>query len=204
MAISGINLSPNLISTQTSEFQAAIGAQSPSAISQQKGNSVIAHISAFGQFQSTLADLQSKAQSLKNLSNPPTFDDLQLAVQGVVQSLNSLKENASLLASKQSALSADSRAGQAVNSARKAVDGSDLNTLSALQKAGISRQADGMFAVNEKELEKSSRDDRSGALSAMFEVADHVAQVAKPVQSTNTGGYAASKAIASYVSIAEL
>ena len=204
MAISSINLSPNLIGAQISQFQADIDAQRPSAASQSKGNSVIAHISAFGQFQSTLADLQSKAQSLKNLSNPPTFQDLQVVVQGFVQSVNSLKESASRLAPKQSELSADSRLGQAANNVRKAVDGNDRNTLSALQKVGVSRQTDGMFSINEKQLGESFQNDRSGALSAMFKVADHVAQVAEPVQPVNTGGYAASKAIASYVSVAAL
>ena len=204
MATSSINLSPNLIGAQTSQFQAAVDARSPISATQRKEKGVIAHISAFGQFQSSLADLQNKAQSLKNLSNPPTFQDLQVVVQGFVQSVNSLKESASRLASRQNDPIADSRLGQAANNVRKAVDEDDRNTLSALQKVGVSRQADGMFSIHETQLGESFQNDRSGAFSAMFKAADRVAQVAEPVQSINTGGYAASKTIASYVSVAAL
>ncbi|OGT01111.1 MAG: hypothetical protein A3F73_12210 [Gallionellales bacterium RIFCSPLOWO2_12_FULL_59_22] len=209
MAISSISLSPSFIGIQASQFQAEIDARSPAANLQPKESGVIAQFSVFGQFQSSLSDLQSKAQSLRNLSMPPNFQDLQVVVQGFVQSINSLKESVSRLASKQSAPNADSKLGQAVDSVRKAVDRDGGNALPALQKVGVSRQADGMFSVNDKQLGEIFQNDRSGALSAVFEVADRFAQVAgkqytPSAQRADTVSYAASQAVTSYVSVAAL
>lgn len=200
MAIAGINLSPNLIGTQLSQFQAGMGARNPVSASRSAGEGVVAQFSAFGQFQASLADLQSKAQALKNSSKPPTFQDFQVVVQGFVQSLNSLRENASRLR-------------QAEDGVRKAVDGGDKDTLAALQETGVSQRADGLFSVNDQQLEKRFRDDRSGALSGMLGAAERFVRTADkqdaprqppPIRGGNAGGHAASKAIASYAAVAAL
>lgn len=197
MAITGINLSPNLIGTQLSQFQADMDARSPVSASRSAGEGVVAQFSVFGQFQASLADLQSKAQALKDSSKPPTFQDLQVVVQGFVQSLNSLRENAS-------------RLGQAEDGMRKAVGGDDKDTLAALQEAGVSQRADGLFSVDDRQLEKRFQDDRSGALSGMLGAAERFVRTADvsrqppPIQGGNAGGYAASKAIASYAAVAAL
>lgn len=196
MAIAGINLSPNLIGTQISQFQADIGARSPVAASRGVEEGVVARFSVFGQFQASLADLQSKAQSLKDLSKPPTLQDLQVVVQGFVQSLNSLRESAS-------------RLGQAEDGVRKAVDGGDEGALTALQEAGVSQRADGLFSVNDRQLEKRFQDDRSGALPGMLGAAGRFVRVADEQNASRQpppiqGGYAASKAIASYTAVAAL
>lgn len=213
MAISSINLSPNLIGTQISEFQAELDARRSTSASQDKPSGVIAQFSVFGQFQSSLADLQSRAQSLKNSSKPPTFQDLQVVVQGFVQSLNSLRESASRLASRQEASAAENRFAQAADGVRKVVDGDDPGALSALQKMGVSRQADGVFSVNDRQLGGLFQDDRSGALSAVSDMADrfvraadkqNTSQPAPPIQGASVGNYAAGKAVASYAAVAAL
>lgn len=197
MAIAGINLSPNLIGTQLSQFQADMDARNPVSASRSAGEGVVAQFSVFGQFQASLADFQSRAQALKDSSKPPTFQDLQTVVQGFVQSLNSLRENAS-------------RLGQAEDGVRKAVEGDDKDTLAALQEAGVSQRADGLFSVNDQQLEKRFQDDRSGALSGMLGAAERFVRTADvsrqppPTREGNAGGYAASKAIASYAAVAAL
>jgi len=210
MAVLSINPSPNLIGAQISQFQADIDARSPVANTQRAESGVVAQFSVFGQFQASLSDLQSKAQSLKSLSVPPTFQDLQLAVHGFVDSLNSLRENARQLAARQEALASEKRDADSV---LKAVDENDGNMRSALQQAGISQDADGTFSVNERQLGTFIQHDRSGALSNAFGVADHFAQFAdrqtalpqlQSAQTASTAGYAASKAIASYAAVAAL
>lgn len=200
MAIAGINLSPNLIGTQLSQFQADMDARNPASASRSAGEGVVAQFSVFGQFQASLADLQSRAQALKDSSKPPTFQDLQVVVQGFVQSLNSLRENAS-------------RLGQAEDGVRKAVNGDDKDTLAALQEAGVSQRADGLFSVDDRQLEKRFQDDRSDALSGMLVATERFVRAADkqdaprqppPIQGGNAGGYAASKAIASYAAVAAL
>lgn len=203
MAIAGINLSPNLIGTQISQFQADIGARSPVAASRGVEEGVVARFSVFGQFQASLADLQSKAQSLKDLSKPPTLQDLQVVVQGFVQSLNSLRESASRLGQ------AEDGVRKAVDGVRRAVDGGDEGALAALQEAGVSQRADGLFSVNDQQLEKRFQDDRSGALSGMLGAAGRFVRVADEQNASRQpppiqGGYAASKAIASYTAVAAL
>ncbi len=185
MAISSVNLSPNTIGTPTSQVQVGFDPQNPLTTLQHKEDSAIAQLSAFGQVKASIADLQSKAQSLKNFSKPPTFGDLQVVVQGFVQSFNSLNKNISQLGSKQGALSADSRPGQALNNIRQAVAGANQSGLSALQKMGISQQANGTFSINQKQLEKSFQDNRPSALSTIFDLANRVTQATDKQLSAN-------------------
>jgi len=160
----------------TSAATTGSGSQTSLASSQLNVGGAVAQLSAFGQVKSSLADLQNKAQALKNFSKPPTLEDFKVVVQGFVQSFNSISKGVKELTSKQ-VLGADSRPGQALNDVRKAVNGDSGNTFTSLQKLGISQQADGVFSINQKQLDKSFQDNRSGVLSAASDIADRVTLV---------------------------
>lgn len=191
MVISSVTLSPNTISTPTSQVAAAFDPQNPLSTLQSKENNTVAQLSTLSQVKSSLADLQNKAQALKNFSKPPTFGDFQLVVQGFVQSFNTLNKNAGALTSKQGAPNPDNRSRQALSNVNKAIDGANAGGFSALQKMGISQQANGTFAINQKQLEKSFQDNRPGALSTIFDLANRVTQAADKQISPN--GYIGKK-----------
>ena len=185
MTISIVGLSSNTTSTSTSQVPAGFDPQSPLSTLQSTEKSALAQLSSLGQAKSSLADLQNKAGALKNFSKPPTFADFQVVVQGFVQSFNSLNKNVSTLASKQDALNADSRSGQALNSISKAIVGANGSGLSGLQKMGISQQANGTFSINQNQLAKSFQDNRPGTLSTIFDLANRVTQATDKYISAN-------------------
>ena len=185
MAISIVGLSPNTASTSTTQVSAGLDPQSSLSTLQSNEKNALAQLSSLGQVKSSLADLQNKAGALKNFSKPPTFADFQVVVQGFVQSFNSLNKNASALASKQDALNADNRSGQALNSVNNAITDANGRGLSALQKMGISQQANGAFSINQNQLAKSFQENRPGTLSAIFDLANRVTQATDKYISAN-------------------
>lgn len=185
MTISIVGLSSNTINTSASQGAAVFDARNPLSTLQNKESSAVAQLSALGQVRASLSDLQSKAGALKIFSKSPTFADFQVVVQGFVQSVNSLSKNLSALTSKQSALNADSRSGQALNSVSKAISSANESGLSSFQKMGISQQANGTFFINQKQLEKSFQDNRTGVLSAISDLANRVTQAADKQIPTN-------------------
>ena len=185
MAISIVGLSSNTIGTPLNQVAAGFDPKTPLSTLQSKENSATAQLSAFSQVKSSLADLQNKAGALKNFSKPPTFADFQVVVQGFVQSFNSLNKNVGTLTSKQGALNADSRSGQALNSVNKAIAGANDGGLSALQKMGISQQTNGAFSINQNQLAKSFQDNRPGMLATVFDLANRVTQATDKYISAN-------------------
>lgn len=132
-------------------------------------------LSALGRTKLSLEDLQAAAQAAKNINNPPTLSDFKVAVQGVVQSLNALSSAARASESAQSTRTSsvtDQRANQALNQVRNALQ--ENGGSQSLQRLGISRNEEGGFALNQRQLEASFQQDRPGSLSALFDVADRV------------------------------
>lgn len=185
MVISSVGLSSNTTSTSSGQVSAWLDPQNPLSTLQNKENSAITQLSALGQVKSSLADLQNKAEALKNFSKSPNFADFQGVVQGFVQSFNSLNKNVSQPTSKQGALSDDSRTEQAFNSVSKAIAGTNESGLSALQKMGVSQQANGTLSINQNQLEKSFQDNRPGALSTIFDLSNRVTQATDKQISAN-------------------
>ncbi|MBI5438092.1 MAG: flagellar filament capping protein FliD [Nitrosomonadales bacterium] len=138
--------------------------------------STVTQLSSYGRIKSSLADLQDKARALKNISQPPTLSEFKVVVQAFVQSFNSINKTVSDLTSKKGALNTENRPSQALNDIRKAVGGSKGNALSSLKELGISQQADGTFAIDQKQLEKSFKDNPKDALSAISGLASRVTQ----------------------------
>lgn len=182
--ITSINYLPSN-AVGTSAAQTGSGSRTPLASPQFNEGGAVAQLSALGQVKSSLADLQNKAQALKSFSKPPTLEDFKVVVQGFVQSFNSISKSVKELTSKQSTLGTDSRPVHALNDVRKAVNGDNGNTFTSLQKLGISQQADGVFSINQKQLDKSFQDNRSGVLSAASDIADRVTLVTGQQLSSN-------------------
>lgn len=173
MAVSGVSQALSAVGAYDSQAQAGDAQKKPpTTFFPQQGAAVQPQLSTLGRVQSSLADLQAKAQALKNFSNPPTFEDFKTLVQGFVQSVSNLNKMVNEV--KQSALNGESRLGQALKEIQKAATGTSNTSTGALQKFGIDRQKDGTFSINQKTLEKSFQADRSAMLNTFSGVADRV------------------------------
>jgi len=157
---------------------------------QQKQAAVQAQFSSLGRVTSSLADLQVKAQVLKNFSQSPTLNDYKGVVQAFVQSFNNLNQVASEAAAKKSgASSTDLLASQSVNEVRKAIAGSGDGLTGSLQKIGIVQQQDGTLAINQKTLDQAFQNDQKGLLGTLSSVADRVGKtIDKQLSSSGTIG----------------
>jgi hypothetical protein len=138
-------------------------------------SSFISNISSSGQAKLSLESLQAKAEALKNAAVPPTLDDFKVVVQGVVSGINSVR--ATLV----SALTESGSGSQAIARAKEFVDriaagNKDEDAVALAKKIGIERQADGGFAVNQKQLKKTFNEDDNGAFSALTEFAAKLAE----------------------------
>lgn len=149
--------------------------------------STVTQLSAYGQMKSSLADLQDKARALKNISQPPTLSEFKVVVQAFVQSLNSINKTISGLTSKKGALNTEDRPNQALNDIRKAVSGTKGSARSSLKELGISQEADGKFAIDQKQLEKSFKDSPEAALSTISDLASRVTQATDKLLSDKGG-----------------
>lgn len=179
MAISSVS---SLVSSGigASPAQSESTQRNPVAQPQRNEVSSTTQLSAFGRTKSSLEDIKASAQAINNLSNPPTFSDLKVAVQGFVQSINALAstvKQAGLDASEKSAAVVDTRPSQALNEINKAFSGQGGSSLAALQKLGISEN-EGTFSINQRQLETAFQENRQGSLSALVEVADRVESAA--------------------------
>jgi flagellar capping protein FliD len=176
MAISGISNSIASVGAYESQAQSADAQNSsPLTTLQQKQSAVQAQLSSIGRVTSSLADLQAKAQALKDFSKSPTVNDYKGVVQAFVQSFNNLSKIADeAAAQKQNASNADLRVSQAVNEVRNAISGVGDTTTGSVRKLGIERQKDGTFAMNQKTLDQAFKMDQTGFLNTLSDAADRV------------------------------
>lgn len=176
MAISGTSVSTSsTIDVFAAQSQGSNTSQNPVFLNQRKEGSAIAKLSPFGVVRFSLDDLQAKAQALKDLNRPPNLGDFKVAVEGVVGSLNSLRQAVA-------AASSDNRARQALGNVVQAIAGKD--GASALQKSGVEFQKDGTFAVNQRRLDKAFENDRANTLATFSGLASRLEKVNdKPLSS---------------------
>lgn len=179
MAISSVS---SLVSSGigASPAQSESTQRNPVAQPQRNEVSSTTQLSAFGRTKSSLEGIKASAQAINNLSNPPTFSDLKVAVQGFVQSINALAstvKQAALDASEKSAADVDTRPSQALTEINKAFTGEGGSSLAALQKLGISEN-EGTFSINQRQLETSFQENRQDSLSELNKVADRVEDAA--------------------------
>ena len=175
MAISGISQSLAAVGAFDSQAQSSDANNNPLTTFVTRQAAAQTQLSGFGRVKSSLADLQAKAQALKNFSKPPTFEDLKGVVQGFVQSFNALNKTVNEVSSQsQNSLNGDARPGQALSDVRKAAGGINDGSAGALQKLGIDSLKDGTLSISQGALLKSFQSDRAGTLTTLSNVADRV------------------------------
>lgn len=184
MAGLGISQSIAALNAYSSQAQSG-GAQNPPASLQRKDVATQTRLSAFGRVQYSLADLQARAQALRNFNKPPTLDDFKTVVQGFVHSFNALGTTVGEVSGqKHAALNEDIRPGQALSEVRKALAGAG-DASATLQKQGVDRLKDGGLAVNQKVLGQAFLSNRQGALDTFAEVAGRVGKAIDKQLSNN-------------------
>lgn len=186
MAVSVISQSITALGAFNNQAQGGDAQNGSLATLQSKDNAAQAQLSLFGRVQSSLDDLQSKAQALKNFSKPPTLNDFKVMVQGFVQSFNNLNRMVNeVSSSKPDALSSDSRLGKTLDAMRNAAAGPGGASISALQKQGVERQKDGGLSLNQSTLDRAFQNDRQGSLNTFAEVADRIGKAIDKQFSSN-------------------
>jgi len=140
--------------------------------------SYVSNISTTGLAMLALDNFQSSAATFKNSNAYRTVRYLQTIAQGVVTSLNSLRDvlsQASTLRNKYSA-----GLGQALAAINNAVSSASVN-LSALQQVGVEKNADGRFSVNTNQVIKAFNEDGGvKAFSTITDFAYNVSTAAEP------------------------
>ena len=175
MAVAGISQTVSTVNVNNIQAQAGGAQGNLLAVLQQKTASVQTQLSVSGRVRYSLADLQAKAQALKDFSKSPTLQDFKTVIQSFVQSYNNLsKALAEFSSQKQTATSSDSGPRQALNDVRNAVSGSDNGSSTSVQKLGIQSQGDGSLSANMKALEQAFQNNRTESLSTLAGVADRV------------------------------
>jgi hypothetical protein len=184
MDISGVAFSTaSAIGAYASQSQGGSARQTPAdTAASQTASSAITRFSPQAQVKSSLEDLQAKAQALQNFSQSPNLQDFKVAVQGVVNALNVIRQAG---ASKE----ADTVTRQAAQNVGQAVFGANGENKTSLQKAGVEQQASGLLSLDQNQLNASLGSDRAGTLSALTQLASRVQSAAsQPSQSSISSG----------------
>jgi hypothetical protein len=137
--------------------------------------SFVSHISPAGQAMLALDNFQSSAETFNNSGTYRTVRYLQVMVQGVVGSLNALRNVLTTAATVRSRYSA------AMSTVLEAIDRTAANVdMTALRKVGIERSNSGSFSVNSEQVVKAFNEDSVTAFSAVTDFAYKVSK-APPV-----------------------
>lgn len=172
MAISSTPLNSDSIDTQTA-LQRKGGVQPLSGAASKTEGSYVTHISAAGQAMLALDNFQTYAEKIQNPSSFRTPRYLQSMVEGVVDSLNTLRSWLSAAASIKSRYTASSA--KTLQAIDKAVTSNDAS-LTALKKLGVERKADGNFVVSPAQVVKAYGDNPDGAFAAVVGFAASVSK----------------------------
>lgn len=172
MAISSTPLNSDSIDTQTA-LQRKGGVQPLSGAASKAEGSYVTHISAAGQAMLALDNFQTYAEKIQTPSSFRTPRYLQNMVEGVVESLNTLRSWLSAAATIKSRYTANSA--KTLQAIDKAVTSNDAS-LTALKKLGVERKADGNLVVNPAQLVKAYGDNPDGAFAAVVGFAASVSK----------------------------
>ncbi|MFM9912313.1 MAG: hypothetical protein ACKVN9_02120 [Methylophilaceae bacterium] len=133
--------------------------------------SFVSNISPAGQAMLALDKFQESAEVFKNSGSYRTVRYLQVMVQGVVGSLNALRNTLTTAATTRSRYSA--AMGSILNAIDKSVGEGDLT---ALRQVGIERNKNGGFAINQEQVVKAFNEDSVTAFSAVTDFAYKVSK----------------------------
>ncbi len=137
--------------------------------------SFVSNISPAGQAMLALDNFQNSAETFKTTASYSTARYLQVVVQGVVGSLNALRNVLTTAATTRSRYSA------AMGSILQAIDRSAADgDLAALQQVGIQRNTNGNFSINQDQVVKAYNEDGAKAFSTVVDFAYKVSK-APPV-----------------------
>jgi hypothetical protein len=137
--------------------------------------SFVSHISPAGQAMLALDKFQESAEIFKSSGTYRTVRYLQVMVQGVVGSLNALRNTLTTAATTRSRYSA------AMGSILEAIDRTAAGSkLDVLRKVGIERNTSGSFSINAEQVVKAFNEDSASAFSAVTDFAYNVSK-APPV-----------------------
>jgi len=171
VAISSIaSSSTSAIDAYTAQSRGSDLRQTSSNAQQSQQNSAITRLSAEGVAKSSLEDLQAKARTLKNLTKSPNLQDFKVAVQGVISSINTIRQSVAAAETSRSAK-------QTVDNVDKSVFGNKSESAS-LQQAGLNRQNNGSLAVDENKFDSAFQKDRQGTVNAFSALASRVDEAA--------------------------
>ncbi len=167
MAVSGTSLSTlpsgalDAFAGQPQEFKRNGAGQTPP-----NGNdSAPTQLSSLGVVRYNLDEVKAQAQAVQNSSKSPDPDRFKTAVQGLVNSVNSLRG---------AATNEDPRAGQVLSQVDRAVTGENNANLSSLQNAGIERQSNGDLRLDQQRLRESLDRNREDTVSTINELASRL------------------------------
>ncbi|HEY8085011.1 MAG TPA: hypothetical protein VIE69_05350 [Methylophilaceae bacterium] len=138
--------------------------------------SYVSNISTTGLAMLALDNFQTSAATFKNSNSYRTVRYLQVVAQGVVSSLNGLRDVLSQASSLRNKYSAG--LGQALSAINNALSGTSVN-LSALQQVGVEKSADGRFSVNTNQVIKAFNEDGAKAFSTITDFAYNVSTSAE-------------------------
>lgn len=183
MIASGIVSPSSAIDAYMAQSQGSDARQAYASPRQPQQASIIANLSTTGVLRSSLEDLQAKAQALKSLSQQsPNLQDFKVAVQGVVSSINNIRQSVA-------AAEADRNARRAVRNVEQSVFGHNNDTASTLRNAGLDFQNNGNLVIDQNKLDTALQHNRQGTLDAFSQLAFRVESAAgKQTQSNGTNG----------------
>jgi hypothetical protein len=142
--------------------------------------SFISTISPAGHAMLALDNFQTSAETFNNSGTYRTVRYLQVMVQGVVGSLNALRNILT------TATNTRSRYSAAMGSVLEAIDRTAANgDLVALRKVGIERSANGSFSVNSEQVVKAFNEDSPTAFSTVTDFAYKVSKAPPAVSSSD-------------------
>ena len=133
--------------------------------------SFISNISPAGQAMLALDNFKASAETFKNSGSYRTVRYLQVVVQGVVGSLNALRNVLGTATATRSKYSA--AMGSVLQSIDKTTAASEL---SALSKVGVVRNANGSFSIDQTQVIKAFNEDGANAFATVVDFAYQVSK----------------------------
>jgi hypothetical protein len=187
MAVSGTTFSTSpssaldLYTAQAQDSRRNTPEQAPQGGS--NGDSAPTQISSFAVVRYNLDEVRAQAQAVQNSSKSPDSSSFKAAVQGVVNSVNSLREAAS-------SANGDQRAQQVLTQVDNAVADAGKANPSVLQNAGIQRQDNGNLQLDQRRLEESLDRNREDTVNAVNDLVSRLDKVVSQPLSGSAGATA--------------
>jgi hypothetical protein len=167
-------LSNDSVETTTAIVRQSSVTQSAASTNTLGSPSSITFISQSGQARLSLDSFQALATAIQSLNVPPTVSDFEVAVLGVVSGLNGLR----LSLANAAVSNANYREQQKADKALAAMDQDSKDSVDALQKVGITRQADGSYSIDQKQLDQAYNQDPNAAYATLTTFAAQQSQAA--------------------------